>query len=258
MDAGWFKAHYLIVAVVAFVGFWLLRLGTGAALGAAGQVLVLVIGLALFVAAAVVLFRDYRAAPEAAPEPLEPGFAHFLFHDPRSAPLWLGARLYLGYEWLESGREKLGEAAWTDGGSALRGFWERAVAIPEQGRPPIAYGWYREFLQFMLDREWYAWFAWVIVVGELLVGLGLIVGALTAIAAFFGALMNVSFMLAGTASTNPVLFSLAIALILAWRVAGLLGLDRWLLPALGVPWRAGVPAAGAAPGRGSPYRPTEA
>ena len=42
--------------------------------------------------------------------------------------------------------------------------------------------------------------------------------------------MNMSFLLAGSASTNPVLFTLAIGLILAWRVAGYYGLDRYLLP----------------------------
>ncbi|MFN8515918.1 MAG: hypothetical protein U0232_29845 [Thermomicrobiales bacterium] len=47
------------------------------------------------------------------------------------------------------------------------------------------------------------------------------------IAAFFGALMNMSFMLAGSASTNPVLFFLAVALILGWQVAGYYGADRF-------------------------------
>ena len=89
----------------------------------------------------------------------------------------------------------------------------------------------------MLNHGWYEWFAKVIAVGELLIGIGLVLGALTGIAAFAGALLNMSFMLAGTVSTNPVLFTLSILLILAWRVAGLIGLDRWLLPALGVPWR---------------------
>jgi thiosulfate dehydrogenase [quinone] large subunit len=72
------------------------------------------------------------------------------------------------------------------------------------------------------------------------VGLGLLVGALTGIAAFFGATMNMSFMLAGSASTNPILFMLAVGLMLAWRVAGYYGLDRYLLPALGAPWRPGT------------------
>jgi len=59
------------------------------------------------------------------------------------------------------------------------------------------------------------------------------------IAAFFGAFMNWNFMMAGTASTNPLLFTLAILLILSWKVAGHYGADRFLLPILGTPWKPG-------------------
>ena len=236
-----FRARYVIVAALAFVGFWLFRVGTDSdAFGAGAQAVALIVGLVMFVAAAVILYRDDEVvAGDRAVEVGQPRLARFLFASVRSAPLWLGERLYLGYEWLDAGRHKLGEAAWMNGGAALRGYWERAVAIPEQGNPPISYGFYREYIQYMLDHHWYEWFAKVIVFGELLVGIGLIVGALTGIAAFFGALMNMSFMLAGSASTNPVLFTLSILIILAWRVAGLIGLDRWLLPALGAPWAPG-------------------
>jgi thiosulfate dehydrogenase [quinone] large subunit len=48
--------------------------------------------------------------------------------------------------------------------------------------------------------------------------------------------MNMSFLLAGSASTNPVLFTLAVGVMLAWKVAGYYGLDRYLLPMLGTPW----------------------
>lgn len=255
-----FKGRYLIVAVGAFVGFYLFRLGTSSDLSAGPQLLALIAGLALFLAATVVLFRDYRAGPVEAVDVRqpEPGISQFLFHSARSAPLWLGARVYLGYEWFQAGREKFGEDAWMGGGTALQGYWERAVAVPEGGRPSITYGWYREYIQYMLDNEWYTWFAKVIVFGEILVGIGLIVGALVGVAAFFGALMNMSFMLAGSASTNPVLFSLSIAIILAWRVAGLIGVDRFLLPMVGVPWSHGqrrqpenLQAAGASALRGT-------
>ena len=90
-----------------------------------------------------------------------------------------------------------------------------------------------------------SWFAPLIVFGEIAVGLGLIFGCLTGIAAFFGALMNMSFLLAGSASTNPVLFTLGIGMILAWRVAGYYGIDRWLLPAVGTPWERGAAITGA-------------
>ena len=80
-------------------------------------------------------------------------------------------------------------------------------------------------------------FSYAIAFGELFVGIGLLVGALVGIAAFFGALMNMSFLLAGSASTNPIMFTLAVGLMLAWKVAGYYGLDRYLLPLLGTPWR---------------------
>jgi thiosulfate dehydrogenase (quinone) large subunit len=79
----------------------------------------------------------------------------------------------------------------------------------------------------------------VIILGEILVGIALIVGIFVGIAAFFGAFLNWNFMMAGTASTNPVMFTITILLILAWKVAGYWGLDRWVLPALGTPWRPG-------------------
>lgn len=166
----------------------------------------------------------------------DPPLAHALFSTTRFAWLWAIARLYLGYEWFTAGLHKLSDPAWMQGGEALKGFWTRATAIPEQGRPPIAYDWYRDFIAFMLDNGWYTWFAPLITYGELLVGIALILGAFTGIAAFFGAFMNWNFIMAGAASTNAVLFTLAVLLMLAWKVAGWYGLDRWLLPLIGTPW----------------------
>ena len=71
--------------------------------------------------------------------------------------------------------------------------------------------------------------------GEAIIGLALILGMFTDIAAFFGGFMNWNFMMAGSASTNPMLF-VAVGLILAWKIAGYLGVDYFLLPLLGTPW----------------------
>ena len=46
-------------------------------------------------------------------------------------------------------------------------------------------------------------------------------------------------MLAGSASTNPVLFVIALLVAFGWKTAGWIGVDRWLLPALGTPWQPG-------------------
>jgi thiosulfate dehydrogenase [quinone] large subunit len=155
------------------------------------------------------------------------------------AILWLPLRFFVGREWLAAGEHKVRDDAWGTGDS-LAGYWSNAVAVPEQGRPAITYAWYRDFLQYMLDHKWQTWFADVIAWGEVLVGIGLLVGALVGIAAFFGTLMNFNFQLAGSASTNPVLFGLSVFLILAWKVAGYWGLDRYLLPMLGTPWHRGT------------------
>jgi thiosulfate dehydrogenase [quinone] large subunit len=89
----------------------------------------------------------------------------------------------------------------------------------------------------MLNAQAYTWFAKLVAYGELLVGIALILGAFTGVAAFFSGLMNWNFMMAGSASTNPMLFLVAVGLILAWKVAGYIGADYFLLPIIGTPWQ---------------------
>lgn len=198
---------------------------------------------AIAAAGAFLVMRNYEASPAGSAEITveEPSFARFLFRDTRSAALWLPLRLFLGWQWLDAGWHKFNTPAWMDTGVALQGYWKNAVAVnPETGKGPITYDWWRNFIQSLLDNNAHTWFSKVIIFGELLVGLGLITGALVGIAAFGGALMNMSFLLAGSSSSNPILFTVAILLILAWKVAGWIGLDRFLLPLLGTPWQKGA------------------
>jgi thiosulfate dehydrogenase [quinone] large subunit len=166
----------------------------------------------------------------------EPPLAHMLFSTTKFAWLFLIIRVFLGYEWIQAGLHKIEDPKWVSTGEALKGYWANAVKIPETGRPPITYDWYRSFLQFMLDNEAYTWFAKLVAYGEFLIGVALIVGAFVGIAAFFGAFLNWNFIMAGSASTNGMLFAIAVALMLAWKVAGWYGADRYLLPLLGTPW----------------------
>jgi len=147
------------------------------------------------------------------------------------AIIWMPIRFFVGLEWVAAGEHKARDSAWMSGGTALKGYWERATTVPE-GRPSSpagTYAWFEDFLRYMLNHEWYTWFAKLIAVGELLIGIGLIVGAL----------MNFNFQLAGSASTNPVLFGLGVFLVLGWKVAGYWGLDRVLLASFGTPWKRG-------------------
>ena len=195
----------------------------------------------------VLLFQD-RNNPQAQNVEVEgPAFSRYLFGNTRAGLFWLPIRIFLGFAWLLAGWGKVSGSGWiNDGGSALLKSWNSYVAIPQTGKPPVTFEWYRSFLQILIDNHAQSWFAWLIAFGEMAVGIGMLVGALVGIAAFFGATMNMSYMLAGSASTNPILFALTVGLMLAWRVAGYYGVDRYLLPLLGVPWRRRTAAAGTA------------
>jgi uncharacterized membrane protein YphA (DoxX/SURF4 family) len=98
-------------------------------------------------------------------------------------------------------------------------------AIASEGTP----GWYAWFLENVVQPN-AGLFATLVALGELAVGLGLLVGLLTGIAAFGGVFMNANFVLAGALGSNPALHLLGTLLVLAWRNAGWIGLDRWFLP----------------------------
>lgn len=165
----------------------------------------------------------------------EPNITSFLFADTRMAPVWLIVRLYLGILWLLAAWGKLFDPAWvgSEAGAAVRGFAQGALQ-QTGGEHPQVTGWYASFLENVVVPN-AAVFSYLVTFGELLVGLALVLGLFTGIAAFFGGFMNASFLFAGTAGANPLMFILAILLMLAWRVAGHWGLDRWALPLIGVP-----------------------
>ena len=165
-----------------------------------------------------------------------PSFINMLFSDKRVSILWLAVRVWLGWQWIEAGWHKVTNPAWMQTGDALKGFWMGAVQIPAEGRPPIAFDWYRTFLQAGLDAQVYTWFAKVIAVSEILIGVALIVGIFVGLTAFFGGFMNWNFIMAGSASVNGVFFGLAVLLVLAWKIAGYFGLDYFLLPKVSVLW----------------------
>jgi thiosulfate dehydrogenase [quinone] large subunit len=182
----------------------------------------------------------------------EPRAAKWLFASTGAAWIWLVARIWLGYQWAHAGWEKLTgtEAAhwytwhfaythdsWLRSAAGLKGF--AAYAASQSGKPlsAVNYGWYAAFLRW-IERDG-SWLAPLIALGEFAIGLALIVGLFTGIAAFFGGMLTMSFGLAGVSGVNPVFFLFEVMLILAWRNAGYYGLDRYVLPALGTPWQRG-------------------
>jgi thiosulfate dehydrogenase [quinone] large subunit len=176
----------------------------------------------------------------------DPPLAKFLFSDTRMAIVWLVLRVYVGYSWVDAGWHKIldtgAKTNYIIDGSGLLAFWQRIAAVPAApAKPVILYDWYRGFIQVLIDSHAENVMGKVVAFGETAVGVGLILGAFVGVAALAGGFMNMNFMLAGSASSNPVLLILAIVLILAWKTAGYIGLDRYLLPILGTPWKAPKP-----------------
>jgi thiosulfate dehydrogenase [quinone] large subunit len=184
----------------------------------------------------------------------EPKAATWLFSSTNAAVLWLVVRLYFGYEWLHAGFEKITgteggfwtwhfsytNESWLRSAKPLQGFVGYAAGNAGQGpHSAVNYGWYASFLQWLGHPGPAAVFSKVIALGEAAIGIALILGLFTGIAAFFAGTLTMSFGLAGVAGVNPVFFLFEVALILAWRNAGYYGLDRYVLPALGTPWHKG-------------------
>ena len=102
-----------------------------------------------FLALLVVLF-EMRKDPGGETIDIEgPAFTRFLFGNSRAGLFWLPVRFFVGFTFLEAGWHKFSGTGWLDGGSALQGYWQHAVAIPAAGAgsPAITFEWYRAFIQ---------------------------------------------------------------------------------------------------------------
>jgi len=160
-------------------------------------------------------------------------------------------RVWLGYQWFHAGWEKITgtsggtftwhfgytSESWLKSSAGLKGFTAYALKGAGTDHAAVNYGWYAHFLHYLSTGG--GWMAPVIAIGETVIGIALILGLFTGLAAFFGGMLNMSFGLAGVAGVNPVFFLAAVLLVLAWRNAGYYGLDRYVLPALGTPWHKG-------------------
>jgi len=156
-------------------------------------------------------------------------------------------RVYVGYTWLQAGLHKLTDPNWfgANAGTSISGFF-RGVLAKASAENPTVQGWYASFIENVAMPN-ATFFSYLVVLGEVLVGLALIVGIFTTFAALMGALMNLNFMLAGTLSSNPVLFALEAVIIWGGLAAGYYGLDYFVRPWVQSTWQRLKDRVGAAP-----------
>lgn len=158
--------------------------------------------------------------------------------DPRLGMVWLAARLFVGWKFLEAGWEKVTGSEWLSSTEGVHGFLSGA------GSPEATAG------EHASVSHWYAWLvnnvflhvqgllSYLVPLGEVAIGIGLILGIFTLGAAFFGAMLNLLFMLSGSlsAGVNPIMFGLELLIMFAGAAAYVYGVDRILLPQIKSWW----------------------
>ena len=160
-----------------------------------------------------------------------------ILRDPRLGLVWLAARLWVGWQFLHAGYEKTftsENSSWWGSTTRIKGFLGNAGSAKSTSGAyaPVSH-WYGALVNHVFlhaDR----FFAIAIPTGELLVGVGLILGLFTMAAAFGGALLNLNFLLAGSTSAglNPLMFGLGLSIMFAGSAAYVYGIDRVTLPRL--------------------------
>ena len=150
-------------------------------------------------------------------------FGQFLRENNIAAGILTFLRIYLGWAWLSAGWGKV------TGGFSAEGFLHGAVANPVIKGEEVIYPTFVAFIErFAIPNA--EVFIFMVAWGEVLVGLGLILGVFTSAAAFFGVVMNMAFMFSGTISTNPWMVMIAMFILVAGANAGRFGGDRYVLP----------------------------
>jgi thiosulfate dehydrogenase (quinone) large subunit len=160
-----------------------------------------------------------------------------ILRDPRLGLVWLAARLWVGWQFLHAGWDKTftsESSSWWGSTTGIDGFLGNAGSAKSTtgAYAPVSH-WYGALINHAFlhaDR----FFAIAIPTGELLVGVGLILGVFTMAAAFGGALLNLNFLLSGSTSAglNPLMFGLGLLIMFAGSAAYVYGVDRVTMPLL--------------------------
>ena len=157
--------------------------------------------------------------------------------------LWLAVRLWLGYEWLNAGIEKLfgeGNAVWVGpkSGTAVAGFLKGAIAKsalapdfdPIKNAHPAVNMWYAALARdvFLPNA---ALFSYLVAFGEVAIGVALIIGVVTRFSAVMSVLLSLALLMAGATSTLPQMLAIGVALAATGGVAiGYYGIDYFARP----------------------------
>ncbi len=132
---------------------------------------------------------------------------------------WTAMRVWLGIMWIQAGSAKLwgaeNAAFLHNGGAAVAGF--AAHGVP-------AYTWWGSFLHsFVVPNA--SWIAVLVAVAEFSIGIALVAGCFTRIAALGSLALLFTYVMSGTASVCAFYALFAIVILTMWRTSSWLGVD---------------------------------
>ena len=148
-----------------------------------------------------------------------PRFIHWIQRSKIAAVIWTAMRVWLGIMWIEAGVAKL----WGAENSAFLHSGAPGVAgLAAHGVP--AYSWWGSFLHgFVVPNA--GWIGVLVAVAEFAIGVALVLGFFTPIAAIGSLLLLFTYMMSGVASVCAFYALFAVVLLAMWPTAGWIGLD---------------------------------
>ena len=135
---------------------------------------------------------------------------------------WTAMRVWLGIMWIQAGAAKLWGAESAgfvrNGGAGVAGF--AAHGIP-------AYSWWGSFLHgFVVPNA--GWIGVLIAVAEFAIGVALVAGLFTRLAALGSLALLFTYVMSGTASVSAFYALFAIVILAMWRTSSWIGFDGLL------------------------------
>ncbi len=132
---------------------------------------------------------------------------------------WLAMRVWLGIMWMQAGWAKLWGA---ENGAFLHHHGAGVAGFATHGT--AAYSWWHHFLHgFVVPNS--GWIGVLVSLAELAVGIGLVLGLFTRVAALGGLVLGFTYVMSGTASVNAFYALFAIVILTMWRTSSWIGVD---------------------------------
>jgi thiosulfate dehydrogenase (quinone) large subunit len=152
-------------------------------------------------------------------ERTNPGGWEWLKTSKIMAPAWTAMRVWLGVMWIQAGWAKLWGA---ENGAFLHHNGAGVAGFAAHGK--AAYTWWGSFLHsFVVPNS--GWIGVLVAVSELVIGLALVAGLFTRVAALGSLALLFTYVMSGTASVCAFYALFAVVILTTWKASSWIGLD---------------------------------